>query len=457
MGLQVRPLLPAKYVPHSPYPKQQAFLTLDQLEAMYGGAAGGGKSDALLMGALQYVHIPRYAALILRKSYRDLALPDAIMDRAKQWLRGTDAHWREDIKTYEFPSGATLTFGYLAARDDHLQYQGAAFQYIAFDELTQFRELQYTYLISRARRPSDESGQTALAQVPIRVRSASNPGGPGHQWVLDRFVPEWYVAGREHGPPRIGANGRARLFIPATIADNPALDREEYERTLAELDPVTRRQLMLGDWSVRQTGGKFLRGWFPIIDYAPVGTKKVRAWDLAATEPRERGDDPDYTAGTLVGVKGSQFYIFDVRRMQGSPGQVDEFQRQAADEDGPQVPIYVEEEKGGSGKVAVHHVRTLLKGHAVWAMPLSGDKEVRANPISAKAYAGQISIVRGGASTPAWVGPFLDELEDFPYSGHKDQVDSFVHAVVAAEETQGSGGPIVVDGHRGARRPRAAV
>jgi hypothetical protein len=88
-----------KYIPHFPTEKQLAFLALDCKEAMYGGAGGGGKSDALLMGALMYVDVPGYAALILRKTYKDLSLPDAIMSRADMWLRGTDAHWSEEKKT----------------------------------------------------------------------------------------------------------------------------------------------------------------------------------------------------------------------------------------------------------------------------------------------------------------------------------------------------------------------
>src|SRR5687767_3640230 len=85
-----------RYSPNTPEPRQHAFLLLDDLnvlEAFYGGAAGGGKSDALLMAALRYVDVPRYAALLLRKSYADLALPGALMDRAKEWLAGSDARW----------------------------------------------------------------------------------------------------------------------------------------------------------------------------------------------------------------------------------------------------------------------------------------------------------------------------------------------------------------------------
>src|SRR5499427_10527414 len=89
--------------------KQAAFLSLDCLEAGYGGAAGGGKSDALLAAALQYVDVPGYAALILRRSFSDLALPGAAMARSKEWLTGR-AKRNEREKTWALQASASLTF-----------------------------------------------------------------------------------------------------------------------------------------------------------------------------------------------------------------------------------------------------------------------------------------------------------------------------------------------------------
>ena len=106
------------YCPHTPFAKQQAFLDLDCREALYGGGAGPGKTDALLMAALQYAHVPGYSALILRRDYPRLALPNSIMDRARQWLYGTPAEWNAQTKAYRFPSGAVLQFGYIDNPDD---------------------------------------------------------------------------------------------------------------------------------------------------------------------------------------------------------------------------------------------------------------------------------------------------------------------------------------------------
>lgn len=225
-----------KWLPHKPTPKQRLFLDLDCKEALYGGAAGGGKSDALLMDALRYVNVPGYAALILRRTYADLALPDAIMSRASEWLSGSPAKWSEKDKRWTFPSGATVGFGYLAAEKDKYRYQSAAFQFIAFDELTQFTETQYRYLFSRLRKLEG-------SRVPLRMRGASNPGNIGHEWVKRRFG---------CGVP--GASKSERVFVPATLIDNPHIDQTSYLESLAELDEVTRKQLQDGLW-IRDDGG----------------------------------------------------------------------------------------------------------------------------------------------------------------------------------------------------------
>ena len=148
---------------------------------MYGGSSGGGKSSALLMAALQWVEVPGYAAILFRKSYQDLSLPGALMDRATEWLSGTPAKWHGQDKRWTFPSGATLSFGYLDNANDQYRYQSAEFQFIGFDELTQFDEQPYRYLFSRLRRLEG-------SRIPVRIRAATNPGGRGHLWVRKRFL-----------------------------------------------------------------------------------------------------------------------------------------------------------------------------------------------------------------------------------------------------------------------------
>lgn len=250
-----------KYIPHPPHLKQHVFLWLHCQEALFGGAAGGGKSDALLMAALQWADTPGYAAIILRRTFADLSLPGAVMSRAQEWLAHTDAKWDDNKKTWRFPSGATLTFGYLQTGKDKFRYQGAEFQFIGFDEVTQFPEEDYRYLFSRLRKPEPPEGDSeddsrqraivrALATVPLRMRCATNPGGEGHRWVKTRFLDKE----PDTDEPDDIASAAARMFIPSLLEDNPSLDKGAYEASLKQLDPITQAQLRHGDWTIRQPG-----------------------------------------------------------------------------------------------------------------------------------------------------------------------------------------------------------
>ncbi|MDI9548345.1 MAG: phage terminase large subunit [Chloroflexota bacterium] len=381
-------------------PKQFEFLCAPELEVMYGGAAGGGKSVALLVAALMYVHVPDYSALLLRRTYADLALPRALMDLAHEWLSNTDAHWTAATRTWDFPSGARLSFGYLDNERDKFRYQSAAFQFIGFDELTQFTETQYRYLFSRLRR-------VEASVVPLRMRSATNPGGDGHEWVHQRFMVE---------------HDEARRFIPATLEDNPHLDAEEYDAALAQLDPVTRAQLRRGDWDIRPTGNMFRRQWFPVLDAMPAGMRWrwVRFWDMAAqsAKAKEAGSG-DWAAGCLMGTDGNRYCIADVRHARGTPGELEALVTQTAALDGIGVVVVMEQEPGSNGLIAVDHYRQALAGYAFYGRPSTGSKVVRAQPLSAQAEAGAVSVVRG-----EWNGRFFDEAEGFPTGANDDQVDS---------------------------------
>lgn len=354
------------------------------------------------MAALQYVDVPGYAAIIFRRTYKDLTLPGALMDRAAAWLAPTDARWKDKENTWHFPTcgaDATLTFGYMDNDTDHFRYQSSEFQSVNWDELTQFRENQYRYMFSRMRRLQG-------SEVPIRMRSASNPGGIGHDWVKQRLI----VEGKKKG----------RIFIPAKLDDNPFLDREEYIKSLGELDQTTLAQLLNGDWSARTAGTKFRREWFEVVDAVPADLRKVRRWDMAATEAT-KGKDPDWTVGALLGISASTkvIYILDIKRIRGTPGAVDALMKQTAELDGRAVPVREEQEPGSSGVRAIAAHRTLLMGWDYQGIPSTGSKEVRANPVSSQAEAKNVKLLRG-----LWINAFLDEADAFPNGSHDDQVDA---------------------------------
>lgn len=387
------------YIPVEPTAKQARLLACPKKEALYGGAAGGGKSAGLLMAALQYAEVPGYDALLLRRTFRDLAQPGALVDLAHDWLDPTPARWHEQAKRWQFPSGASLTFGYMDGPQDHLQYQGGQFAFVGFDELTQFTERQYEYLFSRVRRKS------SAAWLPVRVFGASNPGGPGHDWVKARFVEG------EH---------EDREFIFAVLDDNPHLDRDEYRAMLARLDPITRAQLQHGDWDATPEGGMFRREWFPVVGAAPADAENaVRYWDCAAT-----AGGGDWTAGVCVAEKGGVYWVLDVRHIQATPQGVEAAMRQCAAMDGYGVRIGIEQEPGASGKGWVSHCqREVLTGYAVSSDNPTGSKIVRAQPLAAAAEAGNVRLVKG-----PWNAGLLDELASFPTGAHDDQVDALAGA-----------------------------
>lgn len=402
------------FCPHVPHPGPQAtFLALDDLEVLFGGAAGGGKSDALLMAALQYVEVPGYAALLLRRTYADLAKPGALMERAANWFRFTAARWNEQKKTWTFPSGATISFGYLEHEQDKFNYQSAEFQMIAFDELSQFSETQYRYLFSRLRRLEG-------MPVPLRMRGATNPGA---EWVKDRF-------GIDSKSVEVQRHPEGRIFVPSRLSDNPSVDQEEYLRAMDQLDFVTRQQLVMGDWDIQAEGNMFRRAWFPLKDAVPAIGQAVRYWDLAATEAKA-GKDPDWTVGLkLLALPDRTFFVADVLRTRSTPGDVKKLIAQTAALDGKACAVWMEQEPGSSGKTVVADYVKELPGFSVYGLRSTGSKITRARPVSAQAEAGNIAVLNAG-----WTDSFLQELTLFPQEGvHDDQVDALSGAFEALQQ-----------------------
>jgi predicted phage terminase large subunit-like protein len=406
-------------LPHAPHPKQQAFLSWTTTrEALFGGAAGGGKTDALLIAALQYVCVPGYSALLLRQTFPQLSGPDGFIDRTTEWLKDQGVTYNVTNKRWTFPSGATLTLGHCERDEDRYNFQSFAYQFVGVDELTQWgTDRVYLYVgFSRVRKPNPDPSLMAcpdcgmtLADVPLRVRAASNPGGRGNEWVYDRFL--------------LNSEGN-RKFMPALISDNPSLDQEAYTESLQELDAVERARLLEGNWEVTEKGGMFEQDWFDTVDHPPDDVTKLRFWDLAATA-EAKGKDPDWTVGALVGLSGGRYYVLDIQRMRGTPADVERIVKKTAEMDGTGVRIWMEQEPGSGGVNTIdYYARGALVGYAFKGVRSTGTKVERARVFSSACEMGNVRLVKA-----RWNKPLIDECVQFPKGGHDDQVDAISGAI----------------------------
>lgn len=226
-------------------PEQQFFHTAPWWEVFFGGAAGPGKTIALLCEGLRQIHIPAYRAIFFRRSYPEL---EQVEEYAYEIFPHHGGRYNSSQHIWRFPSGAAYRLAYCERDKDKLRYQGKAYAYIAWDELTQFAtDVVYTYLFTRCRPLLQGQG------IRCYIRSASNPGGPGHAWVKERFI-----EGAKPFEPRTfrTANGRTyqRCLVPATLDSNDILlkaDNNAYETAiLAHPDPEIRRALRFADWSI---------------------------------------------------------------------------------------------------------------------------------------------------------------------------------------------------------------
>ena len=236
------------YIVWRPQAKQAAFMARPEYEALYGGAAGGGKSDALVCEALRQVHIPYYKALILRKTYPQLS---ELIDKTLNYYPRAfpKARYNSSSHTWTFPSGAKVIFGSMQYTKDRTRYQGQAYDFIAFDELTHFTFEEYSYLFSRCR-PNGPGTR-------CYIRSTANPGGVGHGWVKERFItagppmtPIWEDVEIVFPDGHKEKRKRSRIFVPASVFDNPTLlsNDPDYITNLASMPEAERMALLYGSW-----------------------------------------------------------------------------------------------------------------------------------------------------------------------------------------------------------------
>jgi len=281
-----------------PQPKQREFMAREEYEVLFGGSAGGGKSEALVIEALRQVDIPYYKGLIIRKTFPQLAeLIDKSLVYYPRIIKG--CQYNASSHTWRFPSGAKIIFGSMQHTTDRIQYQGQAYDFIAFDELTHFTWDEYSYLFSR-NRPNGPG-------TDVYIRATANPGNVGHGWVKERFIaPAPPMTPINEDVTWVTPDGTkevrttTRLFVPSSVFDNKVLmeNDPDYISRLASLPEAEKNALLYGDWDSFE-GQVFLewrnnpdhyqdRKWTHVIDdliYIPDTWKIYRGFDFGYSRP----------------------------------------------------------------------------------------------------------------------------------------------------------------------------
>lgn len=290
---------------------QKQFLDAEADEVLFGGAAGGGKSYGQLADALMMaLTCPKSRQLILRRTFPELE--HSIILTSMQFYPTAVAKYRASAHTWEFCNGSRIEFGYLAVETDVTRYQGAEYDVIRFDELTHFTEGQYTYMLSRLRGVNPYRKQ---------MKSSTNPGGIGHEWVKRRFID----GGEPNRTVTDPTTGMQRLFIPSFVQDNVFLMRadKEYQRRLELLPEAEKKALLYGEWDIfdgqvfaewRNRSKSYTdRRWSHVIaPFAiPKHWRRFRAFDFGYAKPfavlwfAVDGDGIAYAYRELYGWGGS--------------------------------------------------------------------------------------------------------------------------------------------------------
>lgn len=422
---------------------QEAFLASPADIAIYGGAAGGGKTYAILLEPLRHVGNKDFGAVIFRRESVQITNEGGLWDTAMSLYPTAGAIPRTSpLMVFKFPSGAKVTFGHLNLENDVLGWQGAQIPLIAFDELTHFSRFQFFYMLSRNR---------STCGVRPYIRATCNPDADS--WVAELI--SWWID-QETGLPIPERSGVVRwfvrindtlrwsdsaaelveqfgvaaedckslTFVAASIHDNQALMKADpgYLANLKALSRVERERLLGGNWKIKPAAGLyFKRHEARMLDAVPGDVIRwVRAWDLAATEPSEANPDPDWTAGVLMGSRpGGRFVVANLAHDRKQAAKVREMVKNTAQQDGTATRIVVPEDPGQAGKDQAQSYVTHLVGWTVNRRRPSSNKLSRAEPFAAQWQAGNVDVVRG-----AWNEAFFSELEGFPDAKHDDIVDA---------------------------------
>lgn len=418
---------------------QTTFLSTPADIAIYGGAAGGGKTFALIAEALRNVHNPRFGAVIFRRTSVAIRREGGLWDSTLNLYPLFGGRGSSNVLKWTFPSGANVSMAGMEHEKDRFGWQGSQIAYIGFDELTHFSATQFWYMLGRNR---SDSG------VPGFIRATCNPDPdswvrtfikwwiddktglaiPGRSGVIRWFVRindelHWAFTAKEL-KEKFGSDTHPKsvTFIPASVYDNKVLLETDpaYLSNLMALQKIEREQLLNGNWNIRPSAGMFFRReWMEKVKAAPADAVRVRYWDRAATQ-KTATNDPDATVGVkLARGRDGIFYIEDCRKMFSSPMAVDAAIFKTGTQDGVECRIGYNQDPGSAGVYEAQATAAKLAGFVVTFGPATGDKKTRAKPVSAQCEAGNVKYVEG-----EWNEDFLRVLENFGSDeGHDDEAD----------------------------------
>ena len=418
---------------------QEMFLSTPADIAIYGGAAGGGKSWALEFEAVRHAGVKGFTAAIFRKNATQVLNPGGLWDESMNIYPPLGGRSRSDRLEWNFPSGASVRFAHLEHENTVLNWQGAQVCYIGFDELTHFSSYQFFYMFSRNR---------STCGIRPYIRATCNPDADSWvanfiEWWIDQAtgfaIPERSGALRwmariddkihwaDSAEELIAEHGKECMpksvtFIAANLSDNKILMQADpgYLAGLRAMPFVDRERLLGGNWKIRPAAGLyFQRSWCQAVDAAPADMRTVRYWDLAATEKTSH-NDPDFTACIKMGrTADGRIYVTHGVSMRKSPLHVQGAIKNTAEQDGRTVVVGLPQDPGQAGKSQAHDFARMLAGFSVKIRPESGSKVTRFGGFSAQCEAGNVFFVRG-----PWNEEFFDQLEGFPDAAHDDHADA---------------------------------
>jgi predicted phage terminase large subunit-like protein len=426
---------------------QTTFLSTPADVAIFGGSAGSGKSYALLLEPLRYVTcVPGFDAVLFRRNTTDLRKPGGLWAESQKLYPFVKGAQPSDFSlTWRWPGGGSIRFAHLEHDKTVLTWHGAQVPFIGFDELTTFTKAQWWYLFSRNRSTTGvkpyirascnaDAGSWVAELISWWINPQSGYPIPERAGVIRYFTrgPDDRLLWFDSMLDAMEQTGQAPetikslTFIPAKLADNPALERIDpnYRGNLMMLPQVERERLLHGNWKVRPSAGLFFnRSWVQVVDIPLATAVTGRGWDLAATEPTPE-TDPDYTTGTKIGrTLDGRYIVLDHKWMRGSPASVERFLLNVTSQDGFGCVCGLPQDPGQAGKAQLAALTRLLAGYPIESSTESGDKVTRFSPFSAQAEAGNVLVLRG-----EWNERWFSMLESFPEHPHDDDCDSTARA-----------------------------